>query len=299
MALQDLQASRLQAASLEARGAEGYAIHENSQTSRGPLVEEQHICKRPSHESMHQEVSLYALACQEFFRGGRTGFDIPEKLPSEVSSRVSQMEECLHMQASRGCENTTEIQRLQTELQRVSAAAARQEQAAHQQVASIRNEAEQRQMQLAVILETLEALQSGSDGGQESSHATLLCFDCPCSVSCLTGLPFTVVPLASQISQRMKGWLLLDFAGALEQRVVTLTAELAASRQEHAAASERTAELERQLQEATSAAGQLQSDLEAARAATERTAASEGAAKASEQAARQDLEACRSARLPR
>ena len=46
----------------------------------------------------------------------------------------------------------------------MSAAAAQREEAARQQVSSIRGEAEQRQMQLAVIMDTLEALQSGSDG---------------------------------------------------------------------------------------------------------------------------------------
>ena len=76
------------------------------------------------------------------------------------------------MQAVCASENT-EIQRLQLELQRVSAAAAQQEEAARQQVASIRSEAEQRQMQMAVIMETLEALQSGSDGEHESNHASL------------------------------------------------------------------------------------------------------------------------------
>ena len=90
----------------------------------------------------------------------------------------------------------------------------------------------------------------------------------------------------------------LSCAGALEQRVVTLTAELAASRQEHSAAAQQAAELEQQLQDAVIVAGQLQSDLEAAQAATERTAASEGAARASEQSARQDLEACRSGTSP-
>lgn len=67
-----------------------------------------------------------------------------------------------------------DIQRLQAELQRVSAAAAQREEAARQQVASIRGEAEQRQMQLAVIMDTLEALQSGSDGAHGVSSLTLL-----------------------------------------------------------------------------------------------------------------------------
>ena len=68
----------------------------------------------------------------------------------------------------------TEMLRLQVELQRVSAAAAQQEEAARQEVASIRSEAEQRQMQLAVIMETLEALQSGSDGQHDSTSLILL-----------------------------------------------------------------------------------------------------------------------------
>ncbi len=79
--------------------------------------------------------------------------------------------------------------------------------------------------------------------------------------------------------------------------MVTLTAELAASRQDHSAASQHAAELEQQLQDATAASEQLRSDLEAMQAAVERAAASEGAARASEQAARQDLETCRSAHI--
>ncbi len=79
--------------------------------------------------------------------------------------------------------------------------------------------------------------------------------------------------------------------------MVTLTAELAASRQEHSAAFQRAAELEQQLQEAVTAAEQLRLEKEAAEAVSERAAASEGAARASEQAARQDLETCRSAQI--
>ena len=75
--------------------------------------------------------------------------------------------------------------------------------------------------------------------------------------------------------------------------MVTLTAELAASRLEHSAASQRAAELERQLQDASAAMQQMRSDLAAAQAASERAAASESAARASEQAARQDLETSR------
>ena len=84
-----------------------------------------------------------------------------------------------------------EMQRLQAELQRVSAAAAQQEEAARQEVASIRSEAEQRQMQLAVIMETLEALQSGSDGQHDSISLHLLSFlkVTPCQLGFLHELP--------------------------------------------------------------------------------------------------------------
>ena len=77
--------------------------------------------------------------------------------------------------------------------------------------------------------------------------------------------------------------------------MVTLTAELAGSRQENSAASQRAVELEQQLQDATAATEQLRRDLEAAQAATECAAASEGTARATEQSARQHLETCRSA----
>ena len=49
----------------------------------------------------------------------------------------------------------TEVQRLRAELQGISAEAAKREAAARQQGAEVRGEAEQRQMQLAVIMETL------------------------------------------------------------------------------------------------------------------------------------------------
>ena len=84
-------------------------------------------------------------------------------------------------------------------------------------------------------------------------------------------------------------------SGALEQRAVTLTAELAASRVEHSAASERAIELEQLLQDARTATEQLEADLAAAQTAYERIVGSEGAASASEQAAREELETCRSA----
>ena len=83
-----------------------------------------------------------------------------------------------------GCaDEETEVQRVWAELQRVSAEAAQREAAARQQVAEVRGEAKQRQMQLAVIMETLEALQSGSDSEQSSTHAISLpqpsaCFVC-------------------------------------------------------------------------------------------------------------------------
>lgn len=80
--------------------------------------------------------------------------------------------------------------------------------------------------------------------------------------------------------------------------MVTLTAELAESRQENSAASQRAVELEQQLQDATTATEQLRRDLEAAQAATECAAASEGAARATEQSARQHLETCRSVSSP-
>jgi len=72
-------------------------------------------------------------------------------------------EECHVMQAT-SSNRDAELQQLRSELQRVTEVAAQREDAARQEVSSIRTEAEQRQMQLAVIMETLEALQSGSDG---------------------------------------------------------------------------------------------------------------------------------------
>ena len=60
--------------------------------------------------------------------------------------------------------NNAELRRLQTELQAATEAAAEREEAARQQVSSMRAEAEERKVQLAVIMETLEALQSGSPG---------------------------------------------------------------------------------------------------------------------------------------
>ncbi len=89
--------------------------------------------------------------------------------------------------------------------------------------------------------------------------------------------------------------LFAPYSGALEQRVVTLTAELAASRMEHSAASERAAELEQLLQNARTTTEQLEADLAAAQTAYEHVAGSEGAASASEQTAREELETCRSA----
>lgn len=87
--------------------------------------------------------------------------------------------------------------------------------------------------------------------------------------------------------------LFAPYSGALEQRVVTLTAELAASRMEHSAASERATE--QLLQNARTTTEQLEADLAAAQTAYEHVAGSEGAASASEQAAREELETCRSA----
>ena len=211
---------------------------------------------------------------------------------------------CLKVQAV-GKAGDTEMQRLRAELQQISAAAAQQEEAARQEVASIHNEAEQRQMQLAVIMETLEALQSGSDGQHNSSsliHCSLLGIHCqaagclPTYIDCkATG--WIPGPQETLTADTFYAFSCVQCAGALEQRVVTLTAELAASRQEHSDASQRAAELEQQLQEATTTAEQLRCDLEASQAASERAAASEGAARASEQAARQDLETCRSAHI--
>ena len=57
-----------------------------------------------------------------------------------------------------------ELRRLQTELQAATEAAAQREEAARQQVSGMRAEAEERKVQLAVIMETLEALQYGSPG---------------------------------------------------------------------------------------------------------------------------------------
>ena len=71
--------------------------------------------------------------------------------------------ECLVTQAACVAKDT-EIQQLQVKLQQVREAAALQENAARRQTADIRLQAEQRQTQLSVIMETLEALQSGSDG---------------------------------------------------------------------------------------------------------------------------------------
>ena len=57
-----------------------------------------------------------------------------------------------------------ELKRLQAELQGATEAAAQREEAARQQVSAMRAEAAERKVQLAVIMETLEALQSGSPG---------------------------------------------------------------------------------------------------------------------------------------
>ena len=57
-----------------------------------------------------------------------------------------------------------ELRRLQAELQAAREAAAQKEEAARQQVSGMRAEAEERKVQLAVIVETLEALQSDSAG---------------------------------------------------------------------------------------------------------------------------------------
>ena len=57
-----------------------------------------------------------------------------------------------------------ELRRLQAELQAATEVAAQREEAARQQVSAMRAEAAERKVQLAVIMETLEALQSGSPG---------------------------------------------------------------------------------------------------------------------------------------
>ena len=57
-----------------------------------------------------------------------------------------------------------ELRRLQAELHAATEAAAQREEAARQQVSAMRAEAAERKVQLAVIMETLEALQSGSPG---------------------------------------------------------------------------------------------------------------------------------------
>lgn len=81
-----------------------------------------------------------------------------------------------HVMQAISSNRDAELQRLRSELQRVTEAAAQQEDAARQEVLSIRSEAEQRQMQLAVIMETLEALQSGSDGQHLINH--VYCCQC-------------------------------------------------------------------------------------------------------------------------
>lgn len=75
--------------------------------------------------------------------------------------------------------------------------------------------------------------------------------------------------------------------------MVMLTADVAASRQEQSATSERAAEVERLLLSANAATEQLRSELAAAQATAECGAGSEAAARASAQAAREELETCR------
>ena len=76
---------------------------------------------------------------------------------------------------------------------------------------------------------------------------------------------------------------------------MTLTAELAACQREASSKSVRAAELERLLHDASAASDKLHADLAALEAASERAASSEAAARVSEQAAREELENCRSA----
>ena len=76
---------------------------------------------------------------------------------------------------------------------------------------------------------------------------------------------------------------------------MTLTAELAACQREASSKSGRAAELERLLHSTSTASDELHADLAALKAASERAASSETAARVSEQAAREELESCRSA----
>ena len=82
-------------------------------------------------------------------------------------------------------------------------------------------------------------------------------------------------------------------AGALQQRVITLTAELAAAQQGHASTRQHAAEAEQLLDEARAASEQLRTDLAAAQAALDRSTASEASYKADDQAAREQLETYR------
>ena len=76
---------------------------------------------------------------------------------------------------------------------------------------------------------------------------------------------------------------------------MTLTAELAACQREASSKSGRAAELERLLHDASAASDSLHADLAALKAASERAASSEAAARDSELAAQEELETCRSA----
>ena len=74
---------------------------------------------------------------------------------------------------------------------------------------------------------------------------------------------------------------------------MSLTAELAACQREASSKSGRAAELERLLHNASAASDELHADLVALKAASERAASSESAARIGEQAAREELETCR------
>lgn len=82
-------------------------------------------------------------------------------------------------------------------------------------------------------------------------------------------------------------------AGALQQRVIKLTAELAAAQQGHASGTQQAAEAKQLLDEARAASEQLRADLAAAQAALDRSTASEASYKAGDQAAREQLQTCR------
>jgi chromosome segregation ATPase len=86
-------------------------------------------------------------------------------------------------------------------------------------------------------------------------------------------------------------------AGALQQRVMTLTTELAAAQQGHASAVQHAAKAGQLLDEARAASEQLRADLASAQAALDHSASSEASYKAGEQAAREELQTCRRALL--